>query len=119
VNNNAPISIQFNLPEVRRALEGGSTPLQTLNRQYVATQLSNIAANDLGLVPATSPLRCFGVNFTPVTLSNGVMLWRNTTFGELLSQTRTAILRNRTDDMLKLAMVLALLNGDDPNDRCR
>jgi hypothetical protein len=123
VNFNIPISTEDNPDEVRRALEGGESPLQMLNQQFVATQLSIIADGPFGGAgsPAVqaSALRCYGVNFAPTQLSNGFTLSRNTTFGELVTQTQAAILENRTDDMPKLTMVLALLNGNNPNDRCR
>jgi hypothetical protein len=123
VNFNTPISVQDNVQEVLRALEGGATPLQLLNQQFVAMQLNAIPNASFGgtLPPAVlaSTLRCYRVNFTPAQLSNGFMLSRDMTFGQLLAQSQSAILENRTDDMSKLAAVLALLNGNDPNNRCQ
>jgi hypothetical protein len=124
VNFNNPVLVQSYVLEIRRALQGGASPLQTLNQQYVAAQLSLLVsggpfgASGSGAVQNTS-LRCYGLNFAPMQLSNGFTVSRNTTFGELLSQSRSAITTNRTDDMTKLAMVLALLNGDDPSNRCQ
>ncbi len=124
VNFNNPVLVQNNLGDVRRALQGGTSALQMLNQQYVATQLS-ILVVDGPFGPSGSPgmqnssLRCYGLDFAPVQLSNGFTISRNTTIGDLLGQSRSAILNNRTGDMSKLAMVLALLNGDDPTDRCR
>ncbi|MGE0130853.1 MAG: pre-peptidase C-terminal domain-containing protein [Blastocatellales bacterium] len=123
VNFNNPLPVQNNVAEVRRALQGGGSPLQMLNQQYVAAQLSLLVANGpFGSSSASvlnSSLRCFGVNFTPTQLDNGFTLSRSTTFGELMSQSRSAITSNRTSDMAKLAAVLALLNGNDPTDRCQ
>jgi hypothetical protein len=121
VNFNNQVSIQTKNSHVRRALPGGSSALQQLNRQYVALQLSLLAMSG-PFPPATvlqSSLRCYGVNFDAVTLGNGVKLSRNTTLAELLAETRSAIIGNRSDDMEKLAAVLALLNGDSPSSRCQ
>ncbi|MCI0387960.1 MAG: IPT/TIG domain-containing protein [Acidobacteria bacterium] len=124
VNFNNPVLVQTYVLEVRRALQGGPSPLQMLNQQYVAAQLNLLVssgpfgASGSGAVQNTS-LRCYGLNVAPMQLSNGVPISRNTTFGELLSQSRSAITTNRTEDMAKLAMVLALLNGDDPTNRCQ
>jgi hypothetical protein len=123
VNFNNPVSTT-NTQDIRRALQGGSSALQTLNQQYVAFQLSVLAVDSLfgsSGSPAlqNSSLRCYGLNFAPTQLSNGFTISRNTTIGELLGQTRSAITSNRTDDMSALATVLALLNGNDPTDRCR
>ncbi|MGH9769945.1 MAG: IPT/TIG domain-containing protein [Blastocatellia bacterium] len=124
VNFNNLVLVQNNVLEVRRALQGGASPLQFLNQQYVALQLSILVFDGpFGSAGApgvrNSSLRCYGLNFTPVQLGTGFTISRNTTIGELLGQARSTILNNRTDDMSKLAMVLGLLNGADPTDRCR
>jgi hypothetical protein len=121
VNFNRPVLVQDNTFAVQIALAGGSSPLEQLNRQYVATQLSVLAS---GVLPTSqgllnSRLRCYGVNFPPVLLSNGITLSRNTLFGDLLEQARLAIVENRVDDMVKVSTVLGLLNGDDPSGICR
>ncbi|MFN0108882.1 MAG: beta strand repeat-containing protein [Blastocatellia bacterium] len=119
VNFNNPVSIQNNLIDVRRSLRGGTGPMQLLNQQYVATQISLAAVNG-GSVSGVlnSPLACYGLTFDPVQLSNGVVLTRTTMLRDILNQARLSIVDNRTDDMLKIAAVLALLNGNDPNNRC-
>ncbi len=121
VNLNNPFQVQGNPLAVARALEGGSSPLQKLNQQYVATQLSVLVS---GVQPGSetllgSRLRCYGIEFAPVQLSNGFSISINTKFGDLLDQTYQAIVDNRTDDMLMLAAVLGLLNGNDPSGICR
>jgi hypothetical protein len=123
VNFNGPVSTT-DVQDIRRALMGGSSALQMLNQQYVATQLSLLAvAGPIGSSGSqgalASSLRCYGLNFAPVQLSNGVTISRNTTIGDVLTQARSAITNNNTDDMSAVAMVLALLNGNDPTDRCR
>lgn len=120
VNFNNPVSIQANLTDVRRVLRGGADPMQQINQQYVATQIS-LAALGTGVLSGAvnSSLRCYNINFDPVTLSNGAVISRMTIIRDLLAQSRLAIVENRTDDMVKIAGVLALLNGNDPTDRCR
>ncbi|MFN0086161.1 MAG: IPT/TIG domain-containing protein [Blastocatellia bacterium] len=121
VNFNNPVSVQTNVDDVRRALQGGSSAMQDLNQAYVALQLSVTAAS--GAFPSAgimaSSMRCYGLRFAPLTLSNGFALTRNTTLSDLLVQTRQAVLENRIDDMVKITSVMAALNGNDPQNRCR
>ena len=123
VNDNIPVSTQDNVTAVIQALESGGTPLQLLNRQFVTLQLNAIPNGPYGgPLPSSilnSTLRCYSVNFTPTQLSNGFTLSRDMTFGQLLAQAQSAIFENRTSDMPKLATVMALLNGNDPNNRCQ
>jgi hypothetical protein len=51
------------------------------------------------------------LNFTQVTLSNGVTLDRDSLLDTLFMQSVLAIKENRTQDMVALAQILALLNG--------
>ncbi|MDX2034450.1 MAG: pre-peptidase C-terminal domain-containing protein [Blastocatellia bacterium] len=120
VNFNNPVSVQTNVDDVRRALLGGSSSLQQLNQAYDAFQLSVTAASGTfpsGAIMASS-VRCYGLRFSPIALSNGFTLTRNTTLSDLLVQTRQAILENRSDDMVKITSVLAMLNGNDPSSCC-
>ncbi len=121
VNFNRPLLVQTNEFVVLQALAGGSSPLQQLNQQYVATQLnvlsSNVQISSIGL--RSSRLRCYNVDFAPVQLSNGFTLTIDTLFGDFMDQTYSAIVENRSDDMLKLAMIHGLLNGNDPSGFCR
>jgi hypothetical protein len=127
---NIPVLIggsNFNIPTndlqaIRLALRGnvfgvGSlTPLQQLNRQYVAAQLS---LNSAGGVPVAvnalwSEFRCYGGGlafFTPVTLSNGFTFTTHSMFKDLFMQAEFAIRENRTGDMLLLARFFELLNS--------
>ncbi len=117
-NFNNPVQIQSSLTDVRRALRGGTGPMQQLNQQYVALQLS-LAANGSVLSGAVnSPIRCYGINFDPVLLDNGFLLTRTTLIRDLLAQARLAIIENRSDDMARLATVMLLLNGTDPTNHC-
>ncbi|MEO6727080.1 MAG: hypothetical protein ABIP14_17465, partial [Blastocatellia bacterium] len=118
VNFNNPVQIQSSLVDVRRALRGGTGPMQQLNQQYVALQLSLAANNSVISGAINSPIRCYGINFDPVLLDNGFLLTRTTLLRDLLAQARLAIIENRTDDMTRLAEVLLLLNGNDPTNHC-
>jgi len=115
VNFNNYISIQRNKDLLTNVLQGGPGPLQQLNQQFVALQLSLIYAGGTGspVVFNTfwSPLSCSGIDFTPVTLSNGVTLSRLSLLDTLFNQTLNAIKENRTQDMAALASIIALLNG--------
>lgn len=114
-NLNNPVSIQRSKDQIRNALMGGSGPLQQLNQQFVATQLS-LAFNGGTASPVVfntfwSPLKCSGVYFNPVTLSNGVTLAPDSLLDTLYQQSQLAIRENRTADMIPLAQILALLNS--------
>lgn len=121
LNNNSPVSIRDNQANILIALQGAGTPLANLSREYLAAQVSLIAADDeanaTGIL--NSSLRCYGVNLTDVVLSNRIRLTTDTTIGTLLTQARLAILNNRAADMVRIAPVLLQLNGTDPNSRCR
>ena len=114
-NLNNPVSILKSKDLIRNALQGGAGPVQKLNQQYVATQLSLASAGGIGspVVFNTfwSPLKCSGVHFDPVTLSNGVELSPDSLLDTLNTQAQLAIKQNRTADMLIIAQILSLLNG--------
>jgi len=120
VNFNNPVSIQNNLIDVRRALRGGTSPTAILNQQYVATQIS-LAAVNAGSNPGVmnSPIACYGVIFEPVQLGNGAVLTRTTSLKDILNQARLSLIDNRPDDMNKVAAILLLINGNDPNYHCQ
>lgn len=120
VNFNNPVIIQNNIATITRALQGGTGSLQMLNQQYVATQLTIAAAgsnSSVGIL--NSMLRCYGLKFSPITLSNGVTITRSSKVNDLLTQTRIAITNNNIADMDMLIPVFAMLNGNDPGNRCR
>ncbi|MBP6823867.1 MAG: hypothetical protein KA368_20130, partial [Acidobacteria bacterium] len=120
VNFNNPVSIQSNLIDVRRALRGGSSPMAMLNQQYVATQISLAAVNG-GSSPGVmnSPLLCYGITFDPVQLDNGVTLGRTTLLKDILNEARLSLIENRQNDMARIAAILVLMNGTDPNNHCQ
>lgn len=115
VNANNPVGIQQNLPAVRQALQGGSSAMQRINKEYVTAQLS-LAANGGSGSPVVfnvfwSALSCSGVSFTPVTLSNGVTLAPSSLLDTLNTQTVLAIKENRHADMFLLADIWTQVNG--------
>lgn len=115
VNANNSVSIQQNLPAVRQALQGGSSAMQRINKEYVTAQISMAAQGGSGspVVFNTfwSALSCSNVSFPPVTLSNGVTLSPASLLDTLNTQTVLAIKENRHADMFLLADIWALLNG--------
>ena len=120
VNFGNPIAIQTNLLDVRRALRGGVDPMAVLNQQYVAAQISLAAVNTSSLPGVlNSPIRCYSLMIDMVQLDNGATLTRATLLRDLLVQARLSIVENRTDDMLRIANVLAVLNGIEPSNRCQ
>jgi hypothetical protein len=58
-----------------------------------------------------SPLKCSGIRFQPVTLSNGVTITEESVLDVLFTQAVLAIKQNRTADFVPLANIIALLNG--------
>ncbi|MBP6822078.1 MAG: hypothetical protein KA368_11075 [Acidobacteria bacterium] len=115
INANNPVGIQQNLPAVRQALQGGSSAMQRINREYVTAQLSLAAAGGSGSPVVFnvfwSALSCSGVSFAPVTLSNGVTLSPSSLLDTLNTQSVLAIKENRHADMFLLADVWAQVNG--------
>ena len=125
-NGNQPVGTN-NRTAIALALQGtatgfGLTPLQRLNQEFVAAQLSINSAGGAGSPVAYnvfwSMLSCYNINFAPVALSNGVTLSPASMLNDLFEQAQQAIRQNRTADMDKIAQVLDLLNGNDPRGRC-
>jgi hypothetical protein len=117
-NANAPVQIQTNLPKIKDTLEGGETSLQQLNKEFVAIQISLILAGSSNVGGLQSSPACYGVQFAPVLLSNGVSLTPNSTTNDILAQVRSSFYDQRSVDFAPLAAILALMNGDDPSNTC-
>jgi hypothetical protein len=110
------------LQAIRLALQGNVfgfgnlTPLQQLNQQFVAAQLS---LNSAGGSPVTtnvlwSELSCYGGRlafFAPVTLSNGFTFTTHSMLKDLFMQAESAIHENRPVDMVTLAQFFKALNS--------
>lgn len=115
VNANNPVGIQQNLPAVRQALQGGSSAMQRINKEYVTAQLSLASHGGSGspVVFDTfwSALSCSQASFPSVTLSNGVTLNPSSLLDTLNTQTVLAIKQNRHADMFLLADIWAAVNG--------
>jgi hypothetical protein len=103
---------------IKRALEGGATLGQQLTREFTAAQLTTAGGgNTPGVL--NSELSCYRLNFSPVALSNGGAVSRQSTLIELFNLTRTAINENREADIALLLPIFQQLNGNDPLNRCR
>ncbi len=115
VNANNPVGIQQNLPAVRQALQGGSSAMQRINKEYVTAQLSMAASGGSGSPVVFnafwSVLSCSNVSFAPVTLSNGVTLAPSSLLDTLNTQSVLAIKQNRHADMFLLADIWTAVNG--------
>jgi hypothetical protein len=127
VNYNSPVSTR-DIADIKQALQGNAfgvgtlTPLQQLNQEFVAAQLSmEGAASDGGARVFTvmeSPLHAWGLNLVPVPLGNGFIVTRDTPMKELFAQARSSIFENRPADMVLLAAIFDLLNGNDIASNC-
>lgn len=127
VNLNAEVSTD-NIDAIRLALQGNAlgigtlTPLQQLNQEFVAAQLSlEFAGSDLSPVSVDalwSPLHAYGLNLGPIPLSNGFTFTRDSMLKDLFMQARSAIFENRKPDMILIANLLDLLNGNSPLGAC-
>lgn len=121
VNFNSPVSTG-NRALMAAALRGSATPLQRLNQEWVAAQLNLLHAGGYGSPSAyfalEGKLKCYGLRFDPITLSNGFTLSPDTQLKDLFQQVRFCIRNDATDDMAALTTVLDLLNGNDPMYRC-
>lgn len=115
VNANNPVGIQQNLPAVRQALQGGSSAMQRINKEYVTAQLSMAASGGSGSPVVFnafwSALSCSNASFAPVTLSNGVTLAPSSLLDTLNTESVLAIKQNRHADMILLADIWAAVNG--------
>lgn len=96
------------------------TPLQRFDRAFVTAQLNLLQAG--GPVISANVLwaniSCYGINFARVTLSNGVVITRDSMLKDLFMQAQLAILQNRPADAIALTPIFDLLNGDDPFSFC-
>ncbi|MGH8731858.1 MAG: hypothetical protein ACREVF_09120, partial [Burkholderiales bacterium] len=100
-------------------LQGGASRQQQLNQQYVATQLSLLGQPGGDHAALRSNLLCYKLNFQPTQLSTGAILNPSMTLGELFDQIRLTGRSGKPIDQRQLATLLHLLNGDDPQGRCR
>lgn len=123
VNFNIPLNAQANRELIIDALQGRNlftsvlNPTQRFTQQYVAAQINLFNGTAGGALTSNvlwSNISCYGVNFVPVTLSNGVVLSPNSMLKDLFMQA-TLITSNpvRTNaDLNALSDIFALLNGN-------
>jgi hypothetical protein len=127
VNSNVEVSTS-NTDAIRLALQGTATgfgtltPLQQLNQEFVAAQLSLEAVGGDDSPPAIdalwSPLHAYGLNLGPIALSNGFTFTRDSMLKDVFMQARSAIFEDRKADMVLIANLLDLLNGNSPLNVC-
>ncbi|MGH9845656.1 MAG: hypothetical protein ACREEM_43665, partial [Blastocatellia bacterium] len=104
---------------MRMLLAGGTAATQRLTQQFVATQLNLLGQPGGNQAALRSNLLCYKLNFQPTQLSTGAILNPSMTLGELFDQALKAGRSGNAIDQRLLANLLQLLNGDDPQGRCR
>jgi len=92
---------------MRLALDGGASAEDQFNRQFVAAQLSLLAAPGQDQPALGSKLSCYGINFAPVALSQGATITPNTTLGILRDLARSAASSSSGADLTALANLFA------------
>ncbi len=121
MNNNRPMSTT-DRRGMLIALRGGYTVQQQLNQEFVAAQLNLLNAGGDGspsvFYALTSKLKCYGLDFEPVTLSNGMILTPDTQLKELYQVARQCIALNASEDMPALTRIFDMLNGNNPLNSC-
>ena len=115
--SNMPVSTA-NTAKMKLALDGGSSAQDRFNQQFVAAQLTLLATPGSDQAAFGGQLICYRLSFTPVRLSNGVILSPGSTLGELIDQAQRAARQGSAADLGALAQILDLLNSNDPLGRC-
>ncbi|HMZ21935.1 MAG TPA: hypothetical protein PLD20_28640, partial [Blastocatellia bacterium] len=121
-NVNTPLSVGNNFSIINGVLQGNGlyggtmTPAQRFAQQYVTAQMNLINGSGGGGIEADvlwAGLSCYGLDFTPITLSNGTTLSPESMLKDLFMQARFAATNQaRTDaDLNALSNLFARLNG--------
>jgi hypothetical protein len=118
VNFGSPINSTD--PRVKLALDG---LFGALNREYVATQLNVLSASGMGaanvITAMQSQLRCYGLDFAPVTVTGASPFTPETRIVDLLEHIKTAVRQGISGrDACVLAKLLNGLNGDSSAHVC-
>lgn len=121
-NFNHPVATRSQPPAVALRNQRPQIPLHQLNKEFVALQLNLLEAGG----PAShhvqealaSALHCYGLDFQPIKLSNGVQLTPASSLGELVAQTRQVIEMYSSTDMPALTGLIASLNGTNAVGGC-
>jgi hypothetical protein len=126
-NRGQPVNTT-NLSEIKLALQGGASPIAQLNKEFVAAQLNGIGGTNPAKVSladfnlsdqSLAKLRdAYGLSFIPASLSTDRVLSPDSTLNDLFQEATAAIRQNRTTDMVQIATILHLLNGDNPYGGC-
>jgi hypothetical protein len=103
---------------MRQLLGGTRTIRERFNREFVAFQISMIAAAPIGSLTLQSPLSCFGGEFDAITLVDGTRISSATTFGAFNDAIDRVLVGRASSDLERLTTVLALLNGNDALGAC-
>jgi hypothetical protein len=121
MNFNRPISTT-DKRAMHFALRGGYSPLQQLNQEFVAAQLNLLNAggesSPRGVYALEGRLKCYGLNFDPITLNSGFVITPDTQLKALYQHCRECINLNLVQDMPGLTRVLDMLNGNNPLNGC-
>ncbi|MCG3160160.1 MAG: hypothetical protein JMDDDDMK_01196 [Acidobacteria bacterium] len=118
VNFNNPVATTD--PRVKQALDGQSG---AFNREFVAAQLNILNASGLGaanlITALASELSCYGLQFSLVRLSNGVILSPQSNLTELVS-TANFVARGggNSQDNCIVTKLLGALNGTSSANIC-
>lgn len=106
-----------NTAAMTQILTSSNGELNYFNQQYVTLQLSLLESG----APSAekSNLLCYRVSFPSVKLSTLETLSSTMTIDELLKAGKQAAQRGNLIDIRTVARVMRLLNGDDPEGRCR
>jgi hypothetical protein len=106
------------IPQMKLALGSGTSIRDRFNSEYVAFQLSMLAAGPVGSSTFDTQLICWTGNFPPVLLSTGQSVGPQVLLRELLDQISSALNERRDNDLAQLTIVLQELNGNDPIGAC-
>jgi hypothetical protein len=121
VNFNRPVPAR-STPAAVAMRSAGLIPLQQLNKEFVAAQLSVLLAGGEGsaniIATMEGRLYCYDLDFAPLTLSNGFILSPQSKLKDLFAQARASLSTNHDEDMTALARIFDLLNGNSTLGTC-
>lgn len=117
VNFNQPISTS-QINALALALRGGDSTLAFFNRQYVAAQLSLLAAPGGDQAVLRSKVSCYTASRWGVRLRNGVTLGPDSTLAEVFAQAQRVARLSESVDQRLVGSMLSRINGLNPNGQC-
>ncbi|MEP7272110.1 MAG: hypothetical protein ABI882_11445 [Acidobacteriota bacterium] len=116
-NLNQAVSTTSTL-QMKLALDKGNTPNDRFNRQFVAAQLSLLAAPGAAQGTLQSRLECYGLNFAPLLLDSGVTLTPKATLDSVMNEARRVARTGSSHDISLLTSILDIINDDGLHGRC-